>query len=277
MATTKNEVRPVDATPADVLAGRARWCVVEGDSLALLASLPDGCVDGVVTDPPYSSGGLHKGDRAKSTDEKYTRTECMGRRPDFAGDSRDQRSWSYWCTLWLAESLRLAREDARLVVFTDWRQLPATTDAVQGGGWVWRGVVPWNKGEGSRPIPGGFRGQCEYVVWATNGPLPRPVVGVGVHPGFFTATVTQDDKHHQTGKPVALMRDLVRVVRPSGIVLDPFAGSGSTGVAALLEGRSVILCERVAEYAAIARARCAEACGAMPTHRGQQLGFRGAA
>ena len=45
------------ATPEDVLAGRARWCVVEGDALALLASLPDGCVDAVVTDPPYASTG----------------------------------------------------------------------------------------------------------------------------------------------------------------------------------------------------------------------------
>lgn len=264
------------STPEDVLQGRARWCVVEGDALSLLASLPDGCVDGVVTDPPYSSGGLHKGDRAKSTDAKYTGSEYQGRRPDFAGDARDQRSWGYWSTLWLGEALRVAREDARLVAFSDWRQLPTITDAVQAGGWIWRGIVPWNKGEGSRPIPGGFRGQCEYAVWATNGPLPPPVAGVTILPGFLQAAVTQDDKHHQTGKPVSIMRELVRVVRRDGVVLDPFAGSGSTGVAALLEGRRVILCERVAEYAAIARARLADAAEVLPPPRGLQLSLGGA-
>ncbi len=44
-----------EGTIADVLAGRARWCVVEGDALATLTELPDGCVDAVVTDPPYAS------------------------------------------------------------------------------------------------------------------------------------------------------------------------------------------------------------------------------
>ena len=40
------------ATPADVLAGRARWCVVEGDCADVLRSLPDGCADALVSDPP---------------------------------------------------------------------------------------------------------------------------------------------------------------------------------------------------------------------------------
>ena len=128
----------------------------------------------------------------------------------------------------------------------------------------------------SRPVPGGFRAQCEYAVWATNGPLPPPVAGCGVYPGFLQASVTQDDKHHQTGKPVSIMRELVRVVRRDGVLLDPFAGSGSTGVAALLEGRRVILCERVPEYAAVARARLADAAEVLPTPRGLQLTLGGA-
>lgn len=40
------------ATPADVLAGRARWCVVEGDCAEALRSLPIGCIDALVSDPP---------------------------------------------------------------------------------------------------------------------------------------------------------------------------------------------------------------------------------
>jgi site-specific DNA-methyltransferase (adenine-specific) len=65
---------------------------------------------------------------------------------------------------------------------------------------------------------------------------------------------------HPTVKPVALMRWLVRLVTPpGGIVLDPFAGSGSTGVAALAEGFRFLGIEQSAEYAEIARARLTHA------------------
>lgn len=61
---------------------------------------------------------------------------------------------------------------------------------------------------------------------------------------------------HPTVKPVSLMRWLVRLVTPpSGVVLDPFAGSGTTGIAACLEGRQFIGIEMLEEHAAIARAR----------------------
>jgi DNA modification methylase len=61
---------------------------------------------------------------------------------------------------------------------------------------------------------------------------------------------------HPTVKPQALMRWLVRLASPpGGRVLDPFAGSGSTGVAALEEGRCFLGIERDADYSRIARAR----------------------
>lgn len=67
---------------------------------------------------------------------------------------------------------------------------------------------------------------------------------------------------HPTVKPVALMRWLCRLVTPpGGIVLDPFAGSGTTGVAALQEGFRFVGIEREEEYANIARARLAHALG----------------
>lgn len=65
---------------------------------------------------------------------------------------------------------------------------------------------------------------------------------------------------HPTVKPTDLMRYLCRLITPpSGTVLDPFCGSGSTGKAALLEGFSFIGIEREAEYVDIARARIAAA------------------
>ena len=57
------------------------------------------------------------------------------------------------------------------------------------------------------------------------------------------------------------MRELVRCVEPGGLILDPFAGSGSTGVAALMTGRRFIGIEREAAYVEIARRRLADAAG----------------
>lgn len=71
--------------------------------------------------------------------------------------------------------------------------------------------------------------------------------------GRVAATVTN---HHPTVKPIDLMRWLVRLITPpGGLVLDPFAGSGTTGCAAVLEGMEFLGLEREAEYVAIAEAR----------------------
>ncbi|MCC6952334.1 MAG: site-specific DNA-methyltransferase, partial [Phycisphaerales bacterium] len=67
---------------------------------------------------------------------------------------------------------------------------------------------------------------------------------------------------HPTVKPTDLMRYLCRLITPpGGTVLDPFAGSGSTGRGALLEGFGFVGVEREAEYVEIARLRIAEAAG----------------
>ena len=77
---------------------------------------------------------------------------------------------------------------------------------------------------------------------------------------FYTAKASRrergEDNTHPTVKPVALMRWLCRLVcPPGGTILDPFAGSGTTGLAALEEGFMFVGIEREAEYAEIARKR----------------------
>lgn len=62
--------------------------------------------------------------------------------------------------------------------------------------------------------------------------------------------------HHPTVKPISLMRYLVRLITPpGGVVLDPFTGSGTTGIAAIQEGFDFLGIEKEAEYVEIARAR----------------------
>lgn len=80
--------------------------------------------------------------------------------------------------------------------------------------------------------------------------------------GGFSATAARN--HHPTVKPQSLMRYLCRLITPpNGIILDPFFGSGSTGVAAIAEGFSVIGIEQDAEFVEIARRRCKHALGNM--------------
>ena len=74
--------------------------------------------------------------------------------------------------------------------------------------------------------------------------------------GIGLNRVSMRQNHHPTVKPVALMAWLVRLIAPpSATVLDPFMGSGTTGVAAVQEGREFIGIEREPEYLAIAEAR----------------------
>lgn len=235
-----------------------RWEIRRGDSLHLLRALADESVDAVVTDPPYSSGGMVRADRMAQPVAKYQQNGyATGRYPEFHGDNRDQRGFLAWCSLWLADAWRATRPSGVLVTFSDWRMLPTITDAVQAGGWVWRGIVPWHKPD-ARPQLGRFTQSCEFAVWGSRGPMPMDR-GVPVLPGLMTAVpVRSDEREHVTEKPLSVMRELVRLAAPAGLVLDPFAGSATTGAAALLEGRRFLGFELSDEYIAIGQRRLRE-------------------
>ena len=210
-----------------------------GDCLEVLPTL--GKVDAVITDPPYSSGGMMRGDRSQSVTTKYVQSDSGNRSLEgFSGDNRDQRAFHFWSALWASAALQVTKEGGIAAFFTDWRQLPISTDYMQAGGWVWRGVVPWVKTT-YRPQMGRFGAQCEYLVWGSNGPLPTDR-GVGCLPGFFRHAPPQD-REHVTQKPEELMAEIVKIVPPGGVVLDPFMGSGTTGVACMNNGLQFIGCE----------------------------------
>lgn len=234
-----------------------------GDCLDVLRTLADASVDAVVTDPPYSSGGMFRGDRTHSTRDKYQSSDVRTELACFSGDNRDQRSFGYWCTLWLSECRRVCKPGGMLCVFTDWRQLPTVSDMVQAGGWVWRGVTPWDKVQ-ARPVPWRFRAQAEYMLWATNGPRDATPTDDAVYGrGIITVnTVHSGERDHSTQKPVELMEEVIRVTcRPGGVILDPFSGSGTTGVAALRCGMRFVGVELEAHFAEVSARRLAEVSG----------------
>lgn len=229
-----------------------------GDCMNQIGEITDGLVDLVLCDPPYSSGGLFPGDRKKSTREKYCDGNYNGaaRFQDFSGDNMDQRSFTEFMRMVLSKCRQKAKQGSVCAVFVDWRNLPSMTDALQAAGWIYRGIVVWDKGN-SRAIPNRFRNDCEYVVWGTNGQRNAEYKsGVFVGAGCFRVpSVPSNRKYHQTQKPVELLERLVEICPNDGIVLDPFMGSGSTGVACAKTGRGFIGIELDPRYFETARER----------------------
>ena len=238
--------------------------LLKGNCLEVLEGLEADCADLVLIDPPYSSGGLFAGDRKQDTRTKYTNNDFNGaaRFPNFSGDNMDQRSFVQFMGIISAKLREITKDGGAIATFVDWRNLPAMTDAIQMGGWVWRGVIVWDKGI-SRNIPGRFRNDCEYIVWGTNGRKKvdwKAAKGKKAMPGIYHISgVDTKSKHHQTEKPVELLKALCQIAPRGGTVVDCFMGSGSTGVACIEEGRDFIGIELNDEYYETAVRRIREA------------------
>ena len=132
-------------------------------------------------------------------------------------------------------------------------------------GWVAQGGKRRTFGKEGNTKGGG----AEYGTVDANpdGRYPSNIIGE-VQPEhqkyFYAPRATRkekgEDNDHPTVKPVSLMEYLIRVYCPEkGFVLDPFCGSGTTGVAALPTERSFMGIEREEKYAQIADKRCADA------------------
>lgn len=207
-----------------------------GDSIEIIPTLQG--IDAVITDPPYSSGGSFRSDRVMAATTKYVQTDSENTfRQEFSGDNRDQRAFLTWASIWFSQLLRASNPGATLCAFTDWRQLPTMTDAVQCGGWVWRNLVTWWK-PGVRMQRGRFSSSAEYIVYASAG-VPQEGEKSPQNVLQF-APVAGDDKEHIAEKPVALMEALCGATAAGAVVVDPFMGSGTTGVACAHLGRKFI-------------------------------------
>lgn len=229
--------------------------------LSIVKAFKPGVFDAVITDPPYASGGIKPTEKNRPTSQKYSSLRGDKALPEFAGDQKDQRSWTSWCAEWLSDARRVCKPGGVLVVFIDWRMAPCLADAIQWAGWTWRGQVVWDK-LSSRPQRGRFRQQSEFALWASNGPLPvdRPVKCL---PGVFRYA-NPPKRIHLTEKPLQLMRDVVKICAPGGRILDPFAGAGTTVLAARLEGYEAVGIEVTDAYYKLGSDRVRIALDAQP-------------
>lgn len=223
----------------------ARARVLIGDAVAATLMLDDASVDAIITDPPYCSGGISEASRTRAIGQGL-RSENLRRFGWFTGDNMGTAGLAFLLRVLAFESVRVVKPSGSLIVFADWRMLSTVQPAIESAGLRFQNLLIWNKG--SMGMGSGFRLQHECALHFTYGDPEyhtADVANIGTY-----ARVPSDERVHQAQKPVGLLREYVRVVcPPGGVVLDWFAGSSTTGVAALVEGRRYIAVDRDLEHA----------------------------
>ena len=233
------------------------------DPVSGLASLADGSVDVAITDPPYSqhthekqwrayalSDGKIRKPSAKSAGGGVIQSKHKGL--DFSCLAPDQA---------VETASLLARVTRRWVItFTDIEGVDLWRRAVLDAGLEYVRTCIWDKVDGAPQFTGDrpAAGAEAFVVAHRKG---RKSWNGGGRRNVFRYEVNATSggpahKAHPTTKPLALMRELVSLFSdPGETILDPFAGSGSTGVACNQLGRHFLGWELSPEYHAIATRR----------------------
>jgi site-specific DNA-methyltransferase (adenine-specific) len=216
-------------------------------------------VDAVITDPPYTKR-VHLGYRKNSD-------YIAGRRRDPVGESIEYGSIDeagldecveFWC--------RVARH--WIVAFNDHIGAAHLASSLERRGWFVFAPVAWVKTDAAPRF--NADGPSVSVEWITVARPKRrlPADRVGHRPGHYissaVAPVNAEGRIRTGQKPIDVMRSLVRdYTLPGDLILEPFAGSGTTLLAAAIEGRRAIGAEMDPETFAKAQKRIAR--GYTPT------------
>jgi DNA modification methylase len=223
--------------------------IYHGDCRDVLPTL--GQVDHVITDPPYEAEAHTQGRRIKTVGGggNYGATgPCV---IDFEPITEETRAAVAW------EFGRVAKR--WVLVFCQVEAVAIWRDCLVDGGLSYRRACAWVKRDAQPQLSGDRPGMgYESIVCAHargrstwNGGGKR-----GVYESARASTIENRPSLHMTEKPIPLMAALVADFTDKGeTILDPFAGSGTTGVAAKRLGRKAILIEREERYCEIAAKR----------------------
>jgi DNA modification methylase len=246
------------------------WTLHHGDCIEWMRSLPDKSVDHVIADPPYSE---HVHANARSAQRKAPLHGGNGK----AYEANKRRGISRGADFGFAHvttntiasvALEAARVARRWVaVFSDVESCHLWREALEGAGLDYVRTAFWHKLAGAPQFSGDRPAvACEAITLAH--PRGRKRWNGGGKAGIYQVAIElnrggNETRHHPTAKPLDLMLALVAdFTDPGETILDPFCGSGTTGVAALRLGRHFLGAEMDATHHATATARlCAEESG----------------
>ena len=207
--------------------------VVCGDCLELMRALPDGCVDAVITDPPYAIPTVV--------------ASCRETTRNIGDLSLIESTFR----MVFSDIERVTSDTGRMFVFCDGVSYHVVFRAAYGH-WS-TALLVWDKeriGMGRE-----FRKQHELIMHCWTSKTPIFADGIG-RADVLRFPPVGDEKTHPAEKPVDLIEELLRV--SGDTILDPFCGSGATLVAAKKLGRHFLGFEISPEYCAIAQRRLAE-------------------
>lgn len=203
--------------------------VLHGDAHELLRRVPDACVRLVLADPPYNV----------SRPNNFSTMGRTGIEFDWDGGFNQ--------TDWLGEAARVLVPGGSIVVWNDWKSLGEIARALEELGFAIKTKLTWSK---TNPWPRNrersFVGREEHALWAVKVKPPAKWVfhrdpAKSYEDGVFPYSVPQARgglPRHQAKKPDDLFREIIRLLSdPTDLILDPFAGGGTTAFAAELEGR----------------------------------------
>ena len=205
-----------------------------------MKSIPDKSVDAVITDPPY---GIDYQSAWRIDSERKPKIE------------NDKRPFIWW----LYDAYRVARDNGVLLCFCDWRYQDLWKQVIEVAGWSIKSHVIWDRDwHGLGDLNGQFAPQHDVIWFATKGDFsfqngrPKDVIK--------SRRLPAEDLVHPNEKPKSLMEYLTNSVTCIfSTILDPFMGSGTTGVACVQTGRNFIGIEIDEGYFKIAEKRIADA------------------
>jgi len=188
--------------------------ILHGDCLRVLPELPESCVDFVLTDPPYLVNYRDRSGRSIRNDHTAN-----------------------WVNPAFAQIARLMKPDSLMLCFYGWQSVDTFMAAWRASGLRPVGHIVAAKGYASSR--GYFDHVHEQAYLLAKGHPPKPADTERLED--IRRWKYTGNRHHPTEKPVGLLRDLLVSFCPAGgLVLDPFAGSGSSCIAARSAGRRFI-------------------------------------
>ena len=231
------------------------YTIENKDCLEFMKEIPDNYIDCVVTDCPYRivQGGC------TNIPLKNEPRGMLSRRNTFtAKNSRSGKLFEHndiKFSEWLPDIYRVLKDNTHCYIMINARNLMELQQEAEKVGFKFQQLIVWNKGNS---IPNRYYlNSCEFILMLRKG-AAKNINNMGSKNVLDVPNI-RGGKLHPTEKPVQLMKILVEnSTQPGEIVLDPFMGAGSTGIASLESGRKFIGIELDKQYFDIAEKRIKE-------------------
>ena len=219
----------------------------QGDCLELMKDIPDGSIDMILTDPPYLQG--YKTNYRKDNRHEFS-SEILNDTP---------QTGSRMIVKFLELSYQKLRNNSSILVFCNTNKIDFFKQEIEKAGFKIKNIIVWVKNNHTAgDLKASFGHQYEFVILANKG--QRFINGNRDNDVMFFDRVAGKEQLHQNQKPVDLLQYLVEKLSDSNnTILDPFMGSGSTGVACVNTNRNFIGMELEEKYFKIAEHRIEQA------------------